>query len=58
MTVKEYREKYPHCRFCKYGNRNSYDPGVYCRAKKKGIILNRARFCPIFSVEENEYDYR
>lgn len=55
MTVKEYREKHPNCKFCKYGQVRGYDFGTYCSVRKKASILPRAIFCPLFTVEEDKY---
>ena len=33
MTVKEYREKHPNCKYCHYGI--NWDEYAYCNAKEK-----------------------
>lgn len=51
MTVKEYRLKHPHCKFCKYCSVNTWTQDWYCSAKEKLIIINQARWCPIFNLK-------
>ena len=50
MTVEEYREKHPNCRYCKY----SFDVALfsyYCNAKEKYIVLNEAKKCEIYKAK-------
>ncbi len=49
MTVKEYREKHPNCRYCKY----SFDCAMgiyYCEAKEKQIFFNKAKKCEVYQA--------
>lgn len=47
--VVKYREKHPHCRYCIHG-RADYD-GIYCIARRKSYIFNRARYCDLYEVD-------
>lgn len=53
MTVKEYREKMPNCKYCKY----SFDVALgvyYCNAKEKYIVFNKAKKCEVYQAKECE----
>lgn len=50
MTVKEYRENHPHCKFCKHANEGLYT--LYCYAKEKGIVFNKAKKCTLYEIKE------
>jgi hypothetical protein len=51
MTVKEYREKEPNCRYCKY---SCYlELGFYmCNAKEKFLLSNKAKKCEVYQAKE------
>ena len=49
MTVKEYREQKPNCRYCGY----SIDIALgvyYCRAKERYIACNKAKKCKVYKA--------
>lgn len=50
MTVKEYRENHPRCRYCKH----FYHLFSFCYAKKKDIYINKAKRCPLYEALEGE----
>ena len=49
MTVKEYREKNPHCKYCRYVGRGC--SSLYCTAIKKKIVFNKAKKRPIYEAK-------
>ena len=50
MTVNEYREKNPDCRYCKHGSIRIVDDLCMCKAKIKDIFFTRfsAKRCKIY----------
>ena len=48
MTVKEYREKNPNCRYCLHGTRGS----DYCSATEKRKSKRTAKRCPCYIPEK------
>ena len=49
MTISEYREKHPKCKYCKYGV-DVMIGRCYCYAKRKRCFLNKARKCKVYRV--------
>lgn len=47
MTVKEYREKHPKCKYCNHCNKQNLK---YCYAKEKRVHFNEAKKCPMYLV--------
>lgn len=54
MTVYEYREKNPNCRYCKYGK--EVDLAYYCEAKQKFVFLNKAKKCEVYQARGEDND--
>lgn len=55
MTVKEYREKHPNCRYCKnwmYGDSYGYE----CSATRKRMTRRTAKKCPCYVPEKWRFD--
>lgn len=50
-SVVKYREKHPHCRYCIHGRRGSVYDDIYCIARRKSYIFNRARYCNLYEVD-------
>lgn len=51
MTVEEYREKYPKCKYCKHYN--EYNLIIRCKAKKS--IAWCASECPLYEPERKDW---
>ena len=54
MTVKEYREKHPNCKYCKYwlcGDSYGYE----CSATKKLMFKRTAKKCPCYVADTTQY---
>ena len=54
MTVYEYREKNPNCRYCKYGK--EVDLAYYCEAKQKFVFFNKAKKCEVYQARGEDND--
>ena len=51
MTVKEYREKHPNCKYCKnWMCMDSY--GYECSATRKRMTKRTAKKCPCYVPEK------
>lgn len=55
MTVKEYREKNPDCKYCEYGL--NCENCAYCYAKEKTILFckSTAKKCKVYRAKEKCY---
>lgn len=53
MTANEFRIKNPNCSYCEYNY--GYCKGflkIYCEAKQKEYLFNKAKKCPIYSPKK------
>ena len=52
MEVTEYRKNNPNCKYCQHngGYCGNSDLFPFCEARKKYIIKNQAKKCPVYNA--------